>query len=292
QLAGEAGGRFPGGVFFVPLAALRDWSHVVPTIARTLGMHEQSGETVLETVGARLRGRKVLLVLDNFEHVVGAAPALSALLSGSTGLKLLATSRSPLRLRGEWSYRVAQLELPALPASVAEAAAFDSVKLFVERAQAAAEGFELDDESATAIAEICVRLDGLPLAIELAAPWMRTLTPVALLRRLDQRLPLLTGGSRDVDERQRTLGNAIDWSYGLLSEQEQRLFRRLGVFVGGCRPEAGEGVCGYDRPAGAVLDGLDSLLEKSLVVRRTDSDGETRFRMLETIREFALVQLD
>ena len=252
QLAGEAGGRFPGGVFFVPLAALRDWSHVVPTIARTLGMHEQSGETVLETVGARLRGRKVLLVLDNFEHVVGAAPALSALLSGSTGLKLLATSRSPLRLRGEWSYRVAQLELPALPASVAEAAAFDSVKLFVERARAAAEGFELDDENATAIAEICVRLDGLPLAIELAAPWMRTLTPVALLRRLDQRLPLLTGGSRDVDERQRTLRNAIDWSYGLLSEQEQRLFRRLAAFVGGCRPEAAEGICGHDGEAGAV----------------------------------------
>src|SRR5262249_20335515 len=149
--------------------------------------------------------------------------------------------------------------LPPLTATAAEAAAVDSVKLFVERAQAAAEAFELDDENAKAVAEICVRLDGLPLPIELAAAWMRAPTPVALVRRLDQRLPLLTGGSRDADERQRTLRNAIDWSYGLLSEQEQRLFRRLAVFVGGCRPEAAEGICGHDLPAGAVFDGLDSL---------------------------------
>jgi predicted ATPase/class 3 adenylate cyclase len=292
KLAGEVGDRFPGGVFFVPLAPLRDWRDAVPTIARTLGLHEQSGETALETVIEGLRGRELLLVLDNFEHVVGAAPALSEFLAGSTGLKLLVTSRRPLSLRGEWSYLVSQLELPALAATAEEAAAADSVKLFVERAQSAAEGFELDDENATAVAEICVRLDGLPLAIELAAAWMRTLTPVALLRRLDQRLPLLTGGSRDVDERQRTLRNAIDWSYGLLSEQEQRLFRRLAVFVGGCRPEAAEGVGGHDVPAGAVLEDLSSLLEKSLLVRRTDSDGESRFRMLETIREYASVQLE
>src|SRR5262245_32065864 len=269
KLAGEVGGRFPGGVFFVPLAPLRDWRHVVPTIARTLGLHEQSGETALETVIAHLRDRKLLLVLDNFEHVDAAAPALSGLLSDSTGLKLLVTSRSPLRLQGEWLYRVSQLELPALAAGAEEAAVVDSVKLFVERAQAAAEGFALDDGNAAAVVEICVRLDGLPLAIELAAAWMRTLTPVALLRRLDQQLPLLTGGSRDIDERQRTLWNAIDWSYGLLSEQERRLFRQLAVFVGGCRPEAAEGICGLDRTAGAVLDGLSSLVEKSLLFRRT-----------------------
>ena len=292
QLARAVGGRFPGGVFLVPLAAVQDWRLVVPTIARTLGVHEQSAEAALETVVARLRGRELLLVLDNFEHVLRAAPALSELLSELPELKLLATSRSPLRLQGEWSYRVPQLELPALGARAEEAAAVDSVRLFVERAQAAAEGFELDDENVTAVAEICVRLDGLPLAIELAAPWMRTLTPVALLRRLDQRLPLLTGGSRDVDERQRTLRNAIDWSHGLLSEPEQRLFRRLAVFVGGCRLDAAEGVCGLDDPPGAVLDGLDSLVEKSLLFLRTDSDGEPRFRMLETIREYAAAQLE
>jgi predicted ATPase len=232
-------------------------------------------------VTARLRGGKLLLVLDNFEHVLQAAPALSELMSESPGLELLATSRSPLRLRGERLYRVPQLAPP------------DSVRLFVERAQAAAEGFELDDENATAVAEICVRLEGLPLAIELAAPWMRTLTPRALLRRLDQRLPLLTGGARDADERQRTLRNTIDWSYGLLLEPEQELFMRLGVFVGGCRLEAAGGVCGTDgKPDGAVLDGLDSLVEKSLLLRRTDSDGESRFRMLETIREYAHGRLE
>jgi predicted ATPase len=253
----------------------------VPTIARTLGLQERAGETALEAVTARLLGSKLLLVLDNFEHVLQAAPTLSELLSESQELKLLATSRSPLRLRGERLYRVPQLAPP------------DSVRLFVERAQAAAEGFELDDENATAVAEVCVRLEGLPLAIELAAPWMRTLTPRALLRRLDQRLPLLTGGARDVDERQRTLRNTIDWSYGLLLEPEQELFTRLGVFVGGCRLEAAEGVCGPDgKPNRAVLDGLDSLVEKSLLFRRTDSDGEPRFRMLETIREYAHGRLE
>jgi predicted ATPase len=250
---------------------------VVPTIARTLGLHEQPDETVLETVAARLRGGKLLLFLDNFEHVVPAAPALSDLLSQAPELKLLVTSRSPLHLRGEQSYGVPQLTRS------------DSVRLFVERAQAVAEGFELDDENARAVAEICVRLDGLPLAIELAAPWMRTLTPRALLSRLDRRLPLLTGGAQDADARQRTLRNTIDWSYGLLSEREQALFRRLSVFVGGCRIEAAEAVCSR---AESILDEIDSLVEKSLLFRRADSDGEPRFRMLETIREYAAGELE
>jgi predicted ATPase/class 3 adenylate cyclase len=293
QLAGDLVERFPGGVFFVALSPLRDWELVVPTIARTLGLHEQPGETALETVTGRLRGRKLLLVLDNFEHVIAAAPALADLLSDSPGLKLLVTSRTLLRLRGERLYRVPQLTLPPLDITPAEAGRIDSVRLFVERAQAAAEAFELEDENASAVAEICVRLDGLPLAIELAAPWMRTLTPRGLLRRLDQRLPLLTGGAQDVDERQRTLRDTIDWSYGLLPEQEQTLFTRLAVFVGGCRLEAAEAICSLDGPAGgAILDGLDSLVEKSLLFRRTDSDGEPRFRMLETIREYGASQLE
>jgi predicted ATPase/class 3 adenylate cyclase/tetratricopeptide (TPR) repeat protein len=291
QLASGVIERFPAGVFFVSLAALRDWELVVPTIARTLGLREHSGETALETLTEHLRGRELLLVLDNFEQVVGAAPALSGLLDEAPGLRLLVTSRTPLRLRGERAYRVPQLSLPDLrePVSAVEAARIESVRLFVERAQAAAEDFEVDDENAAAVAEICVRLDGLPLAIELAAPWVRTLTPQALLRRLDQRLPLLTGGVQDVDERQRTLRGAIDWSYDLLSEREQALFRSLAVFVGGCRFEAAETVPG----AGAdVLEGLDSLVEKSLLRRRADSDGEPRFLMLETIREYAHEQLE
>ena len=295
QLARSVGDSFPGGVFVVALSPLRDPELVVPTIARTLGLQDQPGETTLETVTEHLRERKLLLVLDNFEHVVRAASALSKLLSESAELKLLVTSRSPLRLLGEQSYGVPQLALPALDERVAaqDVAGVESVRLFVERAQAAAEQFELDDENAAAVAEICVRLDGLPLALELAAPWMRTLTPPALLRRLDQRLPLLTGGTRDVEERQRTLRNAIDWSYGLLPEGEQTLFRRLAVFVGGCRLEAAEKICSLEGAADdSVLDELNSLVEKSLVFRRTDSDGEPRFRMLETIREYATDQLE
>jgi len=290
QLAGAVGDRYPGGVFFVALSQLRDWQLVLPTIAQTLGLHEEPGESALETVTGRVCDRTLLLVLDNFEHVLRAAPAVSELSSRAPGLKLLVTSRSPLRLRGERTYRVPQLALPALGATAAGVAGIDSVRLFIERAQAAAEGFDLDDENAAAIAEICVRLDGLPLAIELAAPWMRTLTPGALLRRLDRRLPLLTGGPRDAEERQRTLRNAIDWSYDLLLEPEQTLFRRLAVFVGGCRLEAAEGVCSLDGMS--VLDGLDALVEKSLLFLRTDSDGESRFRMLEMIREYAEGRLE
>ena len=295
QLAGEVVERFPAGAWFVSLAPVRDWELVVATVAQTLGLREQPGEAISETLTEHLRDRQLLLVLDNFEQVIPAAPMLSGLLSDAPGLKLLVTSRTPLRLRGEQAYRVPQLGLPDLrqPASVAEVAGSESVRLFVERAQAAAEDFEVNDENVEAVAEICVRLDGLPLAIELAAPRVRTLTPPALLRRLDQRLRLLTGGAQDVDERQRTLRGTIEWSYDLLLEQEKALFRRLGVFVGGCRLEAAEAVSDPNSSSGAdVLDDLGSLVEKSLLRRRTDSDGEPRFLMLETIQEYALEQLE
>jgi predicted ATPase/class 3 adenylate cyclase len=280
QLADDAIERFPGGVFFVLLTPVRDWELVVPTIVRTLGLGEQTDETALETLTEYLREREVLVLLDNFEHVVPAAPALSGLLSEAPGLKLLVTSRTPLRLRGERQYHVPQL------------ADQDSLALFVDRARSVAEDFELDDDSVAAVAEICSRLDGLPLAIELAAPWVRTLTPRALLRRLDQRLPLLTGGARDADERQRTLRGAIEWSYDLLSEHEQALFRRLAVFVGGFRLEAAESVCTQIAAGAGVLQMLDSLVEQSLLLRRVDSDSEPRFWMLETIREYAYEQLE
>jgi predicted ATPase/class 3 adenylate cyclase len=295
QLAADVVDQFKHGVFFVSLAPVRDWELVVPTIARTLGLREQPGETVLETLTEYVRERELLLVLDNLEQVLAAAPALAGLLSSSPGLRLLVTSRTPLRLRGERAYRVPQLDVPDLrrPAVAAEVANCESVRLFVERAQAAAADFAVSDENVEAVAEICVRLDGLPLAIELAAPRVRTLPPPALLRRLDQRLALLTGGAQDLDERQRTLRGTIEWSYDLLLAKEKRLFAQLGVFVGGCRLEAAEAVCDHDGSFGSeLLDGLDSLVQKSLLRQRADSDGEPRFWMLETIREFAVELLD
>jgi len=280
EVAGNAIKRFPGGVFFVLLTQVRDWELVVATIGQTLGLGERPGETPLETLTEHLRNREVLLLLDNFEHLVGAAPALSGLLAGAPGLKLLVTSRTPLRLGVERVYRVPQL------------ADQDSLRLFVERARAVAEDFELDGENSADVAEIVARLDGLPLAIELAAPWVRTLTPRALLRRLDRRLPLLTGGARDADERQQTLRGTIEWSYDLLSEPQRAEFRRLAVFVGGFRFEAAEAVCTRDAAGADVLQVLDSLVEQSLLLRRVDSDGEPRFWMLETIREYAYEQLE
>src|SRR5919108_1729245 len=295
QLAADVVDRFKHGVFFVSLAPVRDWELVVPTIARTLGLREQPGETVLETLTEYVRDRELLLVLDNFEQVLAAAPAMAGLLSSAPQLRLLVTSRTPLRLRGERAYRVPQLDVPDLrrPAVAAEVAECESVRLFLERAQAAAADFAVSDENLEAVAEICVRLDGLPLAIELAAPRVRTLTPPALLRRLDQRLLLLTGGAQDLDERQRTLRGTIEWSYDLLLEKEKTLFTRLGVFVGGCRLDGAESVCDPDGELGLeLLDGLDSLVQKSLLRQRADSDGEPRFWMLETIREFAVELLE
>jgi predicted ATPase/class 3 adenylate cyclase/tetratricopeptide (TPR) repeat protein len=275
QLAWAADERFADGAAFVQLAPVRDPELVVPAIAQALDLRDQPGESALETLSEYLRDKELLLVLDNFEQVLRAAPAVASLLAAAPGLKLLATSRTPLHLSGERAYRVPQLALD------------EAVELFAERAQAAAPDFRLDDENADAVAEICSRLDRLPLAIELAAPRVRTLTPQALLRRLDQRLPLLTGGAQDADERQRTLRDTIAWSYDLLPEREQTLFRQLAVFVGGFRLEAAAVGGSID-----VLEDLDSLVETSLLLRlREDSDGEPRFWMLETIREYALEQL-
>jgi predicted ATPase/class 3 adenylate cyclase len=295
QLAAEMVERFSNGVFFVSLAPIRDWELVVPTISRTLGLREQPGETPLETLADYLAEKELLLVLDNFEHVFASASAVAGLLSSAALLRLLVTSRMPLRLQGERAHRVPQLAVPDLrrPAVAGEVVEYESVRLFVERARAAAVDFAVTELNAEAVAEICVRLDGLPLAIELAAPRVRTLTPPALLRRLDQRLTLLTGGAQDVDARQRTLRGTIEWSYELLLQKEKTLFARLGVFVGGCRLEAAEAVCDFDGTFGAeLLDGLDSLVEKSLLRQRADSDDEPRFWMLETIREFAVELLE
>src|SRR5262249_39128128 len=200
------------------------------------------GETILETLSEYLAERELLLVLDNLEQVPAAASAISGLLASAPRLRVLTTSRVPLRLSGEFTYAVPPMGLPDAQ-DLADPAALDrseAVRLFVERAQAAATDFELTPENAEAVAEICIRLDGLPLAIELAAPRVRVLTPAALLRRLDQRLRILTGGATDLDERQRTLRATIEWSHDLLTESEKTLFARLGPLVGGCRLDAAE----------------------------------------------------
>ena len=293
QLAANVIDGFPNGVFFVSLAPIRDWELVMPTIAQTLGLREQAGETIAETVTGYLQDKRLLLLLDNFEHVIPAAPAVAGILASSPNVTVLATSRTPVHLSGERTYAVPPLAVPELSElpDAAHVAEFDAARLFVDRARAAAADFAVTDENAAAIAEVCIRLDGLPLAIELAAPRVRSLPPAALLRRLDRRLKLLTGGAQDLDERQRTLRATIEWSYELLSEDEKALFRSLGVFVGGCRPDAAEAVA----PEGLrveVVDGLDSLVEKSLLRQRPDSDAEPRFWLLETIREFAVERLE
>jgi predicted ATPase/class 3 adenylate cyclase len=281
QLAADVVEHFPDGVFFVSLAPVRDWELVPPTIARTLGLREQPGETYAETLTGYLRDKQMLLVLDNFEQVLVAAPAIAGLSATAPELRVLATSRTPLRLSGERTYSVPPLGLP------------ESVTLFADRAHAATAEFEIADDNERAVAEICRRLEGLPLAIELAAPRVRTLPPQALLNRLDQRLQLLTGGAQDLDERQRTLRATIEWSYDLLLGEEKTLFARLACFVGGCRIDAADALCDPDGSLGLdVLDGLGSLVEKSLLRQRPDPDGEPRFWMLETIREYALELLE
>ncbi|HMI21415.1 MAG TPA: adenylate/guanylate cyclase domain-containing protein [Gaiellaceae bacterium] len=291
QIAAEQLEEFANGVFFVSLAPVRDWELVVPTIAQTLGLREQPGETRLETLTEYLSDKQLLLLLDNFEQVVPAAAEISGLLAAAPELNVLVTSRTPLRLSGERTYPVPPLELPN-PEQLVDAGSLmecEAVRLFVERAQAATSDFAVTDVNVRAVAEICIRLDGLPLAIELAAPRVRALPAPALLRRLDQRLRLLTGGAQDVDERQRTLRATLEWSYDLLLDSEKVVFAELGTFIGGCRLEAAEAVCNPRGELGLeVLDSLESLVEKSLLLQRADPDGEPRFWMLETIREFAM----
>jgi predicted ATPase/transcriptional regulator with XRE-family HTH domain len=294
QIGSALQGTFPNGVWFVDLAPISDPALVLPTIAQALRMREQQGTPIVETLRTMLREQQLLVLLDNFEQVVAAAPELVQLLAAVPGLKLLVTSREALHLSGEHVVVVAPLALPdpavALPAE--QLAEYAAVQLFVTRAQAASDHFRLTDANAPAVAAICARLDGLPLAIELAAAWVPLFAPAALLARLVRRLPLLTRGPRDVPARQQTLRSTIDWSYDLLSANEQRLFRRLAVFVGGWTEAAAGAVCTRegDLPID-TLDGLASLIDKSLLRQVEGSDGEPRFRRLETIREYARERL-
>ena len=280
---------FPGGVWFIELGAITEPELVPSTIAQHLGLPDRGGRTPVERLLDHIGDRRVLLVLDNFEQVVPAGASVSELLAGAPNLVVLVTSRSVLHLYGEREYPVPPLRLPD-PSHLPDTTVlgqYEAVALFVERAMAVRPDFRVTNENAPAVAEICVRLDGLPLAIELAAARIRTLSPQAMLARLGQRLSLLAGGSRDLPERQQTLRGAIAWSYDILDETEQSLFACFAVFVGGASLEAVEQICAPE-VSGDVLDALDSLVDNSLVRRVDASEGESRFTMLETIREFAM----
>ena len=290
QVGERLASSFAGGAVFVDLAPLRDPAQVLPAIATALGLREGNSGSLVNQIHGFLAERETLLILDNFEQLLGSAAVVADLLGGSE-VELLVTSRAPLRVQGEHEYLVPTLRLPdhIQRTSAAALATNEAVALFVDRAKAVRPDFELTDAIAPIVAEICARLDGLPLAIELAAARIKVLPPAALLSRLERRLPLLTGGRRDAPERQRTLRDTIAWSYDLLAEDECRLFRSLGVFVGGWTMEAAEAVANPEENLD-VLGGLTSLVEMSLV-RLDETESEPRFRMLETIREYAVDRL-
>ena len=282
---------FGDGVFFVALAPITDSTLLLPTIATVLAVKENGGRLLIDSLKTFLGEKQLLLVLDNFEQLIRAAPQLSDLLASCAKLKLLVTSREALRIRGEREFPVSPLEVPDLKhlPPLEELSEKAAVALFVERAHAIKPDFEVTNHNARALAEICARLDGLPLAIELAAARIRILTPQTMLRRMENRLALLTSGTQDLPARQRTLRSTIVWSYDLLDPQDQRLFRRLSVFVGGFTLEAAESVCNLEHDLN-MLDGISALVERSLLQQMQVKD-ESRFGFLETIREFALESL-
>ena len=284
--------RFDDGVVFVDLSAVTDPGAVLARVASTLGIREEPSRDRVEQLADHLGRRRILLVLDNLEQVVGAAPAIDRLLGGAPGLTILATSRVPLHLSGEQEYAIQPLRLPdpASAADVSSLATCESVMLFVQRASSVDPGFRVNAENAAPIAEIARRVDGLPLAIELAAGRLKVFGPQALLHRLERRLPMLTGGPTDAPERHRTVRAAIEWSHDLLDAEGRRLFARLAAFRGGFGLDAAEAVC--DAGLGVpVIDALSSLVDASLVRRERDREGEARFGMLETIDEYATERL-
>jgi predicted ATPase/DNA-binding XRE family transcriptional regulator len=299
QVAAQALDDFADGVFFIALAPISDANLVATTIATTLGVPDVGPRTPLERLKAFLHDKQTLLVLDNFEQILTAAAPIADLLAACPWLKLLVTSRSPLRIRQERQFPVSPLAVPDLARlpDVEGVTRYSAVTLFLERAQAVRPDFSLTHDNAPTIAGICARLDGLPLAIELISARVKLLSPAALLERLHGRLMLQSDGLRDIEPRHRTLNAAIDWSYQLLNAEEQVLFWRLGVFVGGWTLEAAEAICANDVGAQGlaplhttILDGMASLLDKNLIKQDPASEGEPRFMMLETIREYALEQ--
>lgn len=290
QAAAGQRSQFPDGIYFVSLAPLSDPTLVLNAIARVLGVQERGGQPLSELVQAALRDRQLLLVLDNFEHLLPAAPLVTELLAAAPSLTVLATSREVLHLYGEQEFVVEPLALPDLAhlPPLERLSQLDAVALFLQRARAVRHDFQLSEENAPAVAELCTRLDGLPLAIELAAARVKLFSPQALLTRFERRLQWLTGGGQDRPARQQSLRATIAWSYNLLAAEEQQFLIRLAPFRGGCTVEAAEAVA---RAEGEALDGLASLVDKSLLRQEVGSDGEPRFTMLETLRDYALEKL-
>src|SRR6266436_5600768 len=298
EVAGGLIEMFPGGIHFVPLSPLSDPGLIASVIVQTLGIREAGGQSPLEILKKNLQDSlraPMLFLLDNFEHLIQAAPTVAELLAAAPNLKILVTSRAALHVYGEHEFPVPPLALPdsrSVP-SLDVLSQYPAVALFVQRAVAAKPDFELNRENASAVTEICARLDGLPLAIELAAARVKVLSPSSLLTRLASRLQLLTGGARDLPQRQQTLRAAMDWSYDLLNAAERKLFRRLSVFVGGCTLEGVEAVCDTKGDLDLdLLDGMASMVDKSLAQQIERANGESRFTMLETIREYALEKLE
>lgn len=295
--------EFSDGVFFIELAAIDNPELVAPVIAQQFGINEAGGKPVLENLTDRLRDKEMLIVIDNFEQVIDAAPIFTKLLAAAKKVKFLITSRVLLNLSAEREYIVPPLAVPSELSniSLAESAACEAVELFVELARRAKPSFALTEENAGEVAKICARLDGLPLAIELAAARIKIISPRLILAKLENRLKLLTGGAGDLPARQQTMRGAIEWSYELLNEDEKRLFRYLAVFAGGFTFEAAEAVCRDGESAEMpeskienrleVLDLLTSLIDKSLLTAKEQTAEEHRFRMLETVREYALESL-
>jgi predicted ATPase/class 3 adenylate cyclase len=298
QSAGESIERFEDGVFFIDLAPIRDPESIPAVLARTLSLRQTSDRSLIEEIKEQLRTKKMLLLLDNFEQVTMAAPMVADLLQGCPKLKLLVTSREALRVRGEQVFPVPPLAMPRISTqqpTIEQLTQYEAVRLFIERAQAVKPDFSVTNQNAPAVAEICWRLDGLPLAIELATAGIRMFTPQELLERLGNRLKLLRGGARDLPARQQTLHNAIDWSYEMLDTGEQRLFQMLSIFQG-FTFEAVETIAADIEKLGdiefSIIDVLSSLLDKSLIRQVNSETGGSRLMMLETIREFAAEKLE
>ena len=298
RAAEEVADAFADRLAFVPLASIHDPALVLPTVAAVLGVRQGMERPIVDRLAAFLDDA-CLLVLDNLEQIPAVAPHIAELLIACPRLTVLATSRAPLRVSGERTFAVPSLTLPTIGAhttgspDLEELARAEAVHLFVERAQAARADFTLTEANGAAVAEICRKLDGLPLAIELAAARVGALSPAPLLSRLERRLPLLVGGPQDVPRRLQTMRDAIEWSYDLLGEREQFLFRQLSVFVGGFTLSGAEAVVGAaENTAIPLLEGITSLVDKSLVRQTERRDGESRYTMLEVIREFGLERLE
>jgi predicted ATPase/DNA-binding CsgD family transcriptional regulator len=292
-IANSAADLFDHGTVFVSLAPIADAELLPGLMAAAFEVSVKDPGNVVDAVAARVGQHAMLLVVDNFEHVLEAAPLITQLLAECPALSVLATSRSPLHLSGEYALPVPTLTLPnpVQANRLEDLEHSEAVQLFVQRARAACGEFSLTSQNAASVVEICRKLDGLPLAIELATARLRVLPPQALLERLQHGLPLLSGGAQDTPPRLRTMRDAIAWSYDLLAPAQQLLFRRLGVFAGGCTLDAVEATCGDGLEDVAPLDGLSSLVDQSLIQRSSEAGGEPRFEMLQVVREFALDRL-